>query len=361
MAGESSPAGEGKQRDPARSTVPVKEVGLKISKLAGWGLLLGAFLVAGCVKTPEEQELRKSGDKLEVVLEGVIEPRREAKIVAPLSGRLRSVAVKNGARVKIDQALGEYHPGELMHAYRKAQVEYEKTALMTRVVTAAPRVVNRDALANAKERVMSTHELYRRDKASLAEVKSAEDAYLSLLHGARDQERVLKVEQLQVEKSRREAGKDVERSRLELDQAREVLNRARIVAPIAGFVTGLKAYPEQSFTQGEVLGSVIDIDAVVLKGSFSPGIYPYLKKGMSMEVSCLTTPPYKVKAAVREITPVVDPQTKRMTLEIPLQNEKYLLQPGDKCVISIVLSAQEAAAAGLAGDDKKVVIRSGTQ
>lgn len=333
---------------------------MKVIKLAGLGLLLGSFLAGGCVKSPEEQELRKSGDALEVVLEGVIEPRREAKIVAPLSGRLQSLAIKNGARVKNNQVLAEYHPGELMHAYRKAQVEYERTALSTRVIT-TPRVGNREALANAKERVVSTHELYRREKASLAEVKSAEDAYLNLSHGARDLERVQRVEELQAAKTRREAAKEVERSRLELDQARDALSRTRVLAPIGGYVTALKAYPEQSTSQGEVLGSIMDIDAVTLKGSFSPGIYPYLKKGMPMEVSCLTTPPYKTKAAVQEITPVIDPQTKRMTLEIPLQNGKYLLQPGDKCVISIVLSAKEAAAAGLAGDDKKIIIRSGTK
>ena len=323
-------------------------------------MALSASLLAGCAKSPEDQELKKSGDKVEIVLEGVIEPSREAKIVAQLSDKLKNVSVKNGTRVKRDQVIAEYYGDELRHSYSRAELDYERAALEAR----RGRLVSRpgkESLANAKERMLSTFELYRRDQASLAEVKGAEEAYLTLQRAEQDSANSRSNEEAQAAQTRAEAAKDAQRARLERERARESYSQLRIVAPIDGYVTSFKVYPGQSTSQGEVLGSIMDIDQVNLKGSFSPGIFPYLKKGMQLNVSCLTTPPYNTKGTILDIAPVIDADTKRMRLDIPLANSKYLLQPGDKCVISIVISQKEAAAAGLPQGEKKVVIRSETK
>jgi multidrug efflux pump subunit AcrA (membrane-fusion protein) len=333
---------------------------VKYIKVVALVALSGSLLATGCAKSPEEQELKKSGDKVEIVLEGVIEPSHEAKIVAQLSDKLKMVTVKNGSRVKQDQVIAEYFGDELHHSYRKAQLEYERAALAGRPMRGVSRP-GKESLANAKERMLSTFELYRRDQASLAEVKGAEEAYLSLQRSEKDWVSSQSNEAAQAALTRAEASKDAQRARLEVERARQNYAQSRIVAPIAGYVTSLKAYPGQSTSQGEVLGSIMDIDQVNLKGSFSPGIYPYLKKGMQLEVSCLTTPPYNTKGVIQDIAPVIDAETKRMRLDIPLGNSKYLLQPGDKCVINIVVTQKEAAAAGLPAGEKKVVIRSETK
>jgi multidrug efflux pump subunit AcrA (membrane-fusion protein) len=314
-------------------------------------------LAAGCAKSPEEQELRKSGDKVSIVLEGIIEPSQEAKIVTQLSGRLKTVSVKDGSRVKRGQMLAAFYSEELRQNYRKAQLEYER-AVLHRSLEREFTQPSKESLANARERMLSTFELYHRDQASLAEVKGAEDAYLSLQHTQQDWANAKSYEARQASLSRAEAAKDAQRARVDVETARENYVKSRILAPMDGYVTNLKAFGEQNVSQGEVLGSIMNIDQVNLKGSFSPGIYPYLKKGMQVDVSCFTTPPYQTKGTILDIVPVVDSETKRMRLDIPIANKKYLLQPGDKCVINFEVKQKEAAAAGLPPDEKKVIIRS---
>jgi len=326
-------------------------------KVAGLLVLSASILAAGCAKSPEEQELRKSGDKVSIVLEGIIEPSQEAKIVTQLTGRLKSVTVKEGSRVKRGQVLAAFYGEELRQNYRRALMDYEKAAHRNSVerVFTQP---SKESLANARERMLNTYELYHRDQASLAEVKGAEEAYLSLQHAQQDWANAQRNESAQAALGRGEAAAEAQRARVDLEAASENYAKSSIRAPMDGYVTNLKAFGEQSVSQGDVLGSIMNIDQVNLKGSFSPGIYPYLKKGMKVDVSCFTTPPYRVNGTIQEIAPVVDSESKRMRLDIPIANGKYLLQPGDKCVINIEVSQKEAADAGLPPGEKKVIIRS---
>ena len=333
---------------------------MKTIKVASLLVLSVSVLAAGCAKSPEEQELRKSSDKVTIVLEGIIEPSREAKIVAQLSDRLRIVSVKDGSRVKRGQVLAVYYGEELRQSYRRAQLDYEKAALSHRLerVYARP---SKESLANASERVVNTYELYHRGQASLAEVKGAEDTYLNLQNAQQDWVNAKRNDAAQAALTRAEAAKEAQRARADVETARENFAKSRILAPMDGYVTGLKAVGEQNTSYGEVLGSIINIDQVNLKGSFTAGIYPYLKKGRKVDVSCFTTPPFRTIGTIQDITPVVDPETRRMRLDIPIANSKYLLQPGDKCVINIEMGTKEAADAGLPQGEKKVIIRSETK
>jgi multidrug resistance efflux pump len=318
------------------------------------------LLLVGCAKSPEEKELKKSKDKLEIVLEGVIEPSRESKVIARQSEKIKAVNVKNGERVTKGQSLGNFDEYEAKHAYRKALVEYEKAKISARHYRTAY-AENNESLANSKERILNTYALYKADNASLSELKNAEDAYLNLLHSEKIRRYNSDKEWSEASKSTNLAAKDIERARLEVERSRYNYAQVRIESPIAGYITDLKMYPDQAVSQGEMIARVIDIDNVNLKGSFSPGIYSYLRKNLTLDVSCLTTPPYKTKGTIREISPVIDSETKRMRIDIPLVNPKYLLQPGDKCVISIEMSRKEAETAGIVTEDKKVFIKSGTK
>lgn len=317
-------------------------------------------LLAGCAKSPEENELKRSSDRLEIVLEGMIEPSREAKVMSTLSEKVTALYVKNGAKVAVGQLLGTFDEFELKQAYRRAVIERDKARLSTRYYTTT-HSVNKESLANAKERMVNTYRLYKTNNASLYELKNAEDAYYNLLNNERNVHYGGAKEQQEAIKSRKVAEKDVERASLEVERARNNYAQIRIVSPIAGYLTDLKVSPGQTVSQGETMAKVIDIEKVNLKGSFSPGIYGYLKKDMAVEVSCFTTPPYKAKGIIREISPVIDSESKRMRLDIPLENRQYLLQPGDKCVISIDMTKKQAAAAGIHTDDSKYLMKSDTK
>lgn len=324
-------------------------------------LLLLAFSLmgCGCAKSPEEKEIRKSRDTVEIVLDGIVEPCREAKIVAPVSEKITAVYVKNGRKVNTGQVIAAYDTYKLEIAYRKALAEYRKARASSRY-DRPDRFENRELIANAKERVLKTYALYRDNNASLAELKGAEDAYLTLLAADLNARNSLRREEFRNSKERQQALREVEKAALDVEKARYDCNHARILAMINGYVTDMKLYPGQILSNGEELGRIIDIDQVEIKGAFSPGVFRYLKKNMEVDVNCLTTPPHRTKAFIREISPVVDSETKRMSLYIPLKNPNYLLQPGDKALISIVLPRKEAEKAGIRmeKDEKSVNIKS---
>ena len=255
------------------------------------------------------------------------------------------------------EIIADYDIQELKDAYRRAVIEHEKARISSRYDRVA-RVENKENIANAKERVVKTYELYKTDNASLSELKSSEDAYLNIRNAEINAYNAYKREEYQNAKARSQAMKDVERARLDVEKAQYNLAHGRIAAGISGFITDLNISPEKSVGQGEVVGRIIDIDNLNLKGNFSTGILRYMKVDMPVDVSCLTTPPYKTKGVVKRVVPVIDSKTRRMTIDIPLKNEKYLLQPGDKCVISINMSRKEAETAGIVTDEKKVIIRS---
>lgn len=320
-------------------------------------LLFSSVFPAGCAKTPEEKELKKSRDTIEIVMEGVVQPSREALIVAPVSEKITAVLVKNGERVKRGQTIARYDTYKLRIAYQEALTQYKKAKVATRFEKPA-HYRNGALVANAQDRVLKTYELYKNGNASLAELKTAEDAYLNLHTAEETARNTARREAFQTAKQRSGALKDVERASLMVDKAQYEYRNARITALIDGYVTDLEMFPGQVASNGETLGKIINIDQVTLKGAFSPGVCRYLKRGMTVDIGFLTTPPLKMKGVIREISPVIDSESKRMSLYIPLKNRHYLLQPGDKALISMVLPRKDAEKAGIETEDDKAVIRS---
>jgi len=326
-------------------------------RLSACALLMLTW-ASGCAKPPEEKSIRQSKDIIEIVLEGIIQPRREEPLIAPVSERITAVSVRNGRKVAKGEVIMEYDASSLRSDYRKALAEYEKKRIAARYYSSRYDG-NRELLANARDRVRKTYELYKNNSASLSELKSAEDNYLSLLHAERNAERSYAREEFDTARSRAEAAKDVEMARLDLERARDRLTHAALRAPMAGHVTDIKVNPGQNVSDGEVVGKIMNIDTVVLKGAFSPGIYGYLRKNMTVDISCMTTPPYTTKGTVEEITPVIDSESKRMSLYVPIENRAYLLQPGDKCLVTIVLPRKSAAKGGVSTEEDSAHIKSG--
>jgi multidrug resistance efflux pump len=330
---------------------------MRLLNLCAATILAFSVCIIGCAKNPEEKQIKLSKDVIEIVLEGVIEPTDEIQIFAPTTEKLKAVYVKNGAKVAKGDVIADYDIQEMKIAYRKAVIDQERARIASRYDRVAYNE-NKENIANAEDRVVKTHELYKTDNASLSELKYAEDAYLNIRNADINARNAYRREEYQNAKARSQALKDVERARLDVEKAQYNLAHGRIVAGISGYVTDLNMFPDKSVGQGEMVGKIIDIDNLNLKGNFSPGILRYLKVDMPVDISCLTTPPYKNKAMIKRISPVIDSKTRRMTIDIPLKNEHYLLQPGEKCVISINMSKKEAETAGIVTDDKKVFIRS---
>lgn len=304
------------------------------------------FLISGCAKPPEEKEIKKSKDTIEVVFEGIITPSKEQKLLSPISGKISKVYVVKGRKVAMDQRIAEFDKYELEVEYRKAKAEYEKTLVSKRYYE--PEYLgNRVIIHNAKERLLKTYDLYKTNLASLAELKAAEDSYMSAVTAEINRTQSSEKERFNIKKSQDQAQKDMEKARLEMVKAKYNLVHSNIVSHLDGYLADLKILEGQDLSKGDQVGSVIDIDNVILRGEISPGTYKYLKVGTSVNVSCITVPPQNMKGIITEISPIVDPESGRMGLYIPLKNPDYLLQPGVKCLVSFIVPTKQAEKMGI--------------
>ena len=334
---------------------------LRVRRLFGKSVpalvVVTAMTFGGCARTPEEMEIRKSKDRVEIVMEGVIKPSQEANLTSPFPGRIKRVIAKKGKKVSRNESIVEFDQQEAKFAYRDALLRYEKAVVASR--TYSPRRVENGVLIhNAKSRLLKTYELYQTGFASMAELKDAEGNYMNTLDTDTRERQTHEREQFAAQKSREEARKDLQRARLDVEQARYPLNRAIVRSPIDGYLVELKQTEGQTVSEGEIIGRVIDLDRVVLRGEFSPGIYKFLSVNRQAGISCVTAPPFRTSGVISEISPITDPDTGRMSLFIPLKNDGYLLQPGVKCLVTLVMSRKEAEQLGVDVKEGKAYIKS---
>jgi|GEM_PF-6319167 len=318
-------------------------------------IFLMVNLLPGCAKPPEEREIKKTKDTIEIVFEGIIVPSREEKLLSPISGKINRVFVRNGMQIPKDEKIAEFDKYELKLAHDKARADYEKAKLAVGYYDVTY-TSNRVVLNNAKESLLKTYELYKTDHASLAELKNAEDAYMNALTAEINSEKMSAREQ----QLKGGSLHDLRKAQLEMEQARHNLFFSDIIAPIDGFLVDFRLFEGQNLSKGDDVGKIIRIDDVVLKGAISPGTYKYIKPGRTVDINCITVPPVDIKGVISEISPVVDSATGRMSIYIPLKNVDYLLQPGVKCLISMVMLKKQAEEMGIdtKQNEEKVNIKS---
>ena len=322
-------------------------------------VLLSLVLVSCSVKPPEEKEIKKGKNKIEIVFEGVIYPSRSFKIVSPISARIERVYKHNGDRVKKGDKIIKFDMKSLEIEYKKALINYKIARIKAETLgfgafTARDRVI----LNNAKERLLKTYNLYKMGYVSLSELKKAEDRYESILDTVLAKERNYKTLLLERKKREKEAEENVKKAYLGLKKIENELRFEYIKSPMSGFLVNLKVNQGDFVGQNDILGEVINIDKVKLKGAFFPGTYRFLHIGMIGRVQCITTPAYNGVGAIEEISPVVDPTTGRMSLYMILKNKNYILQPGTKCLITFTFKKKDVEAMGIEVQSKKIYIRS---
>ena len=309
-------------------------------------VLFFSYSLIGCAKPPEEKEIKKSKDIIEIVFEGIIVPSKEEKLLSPISGKISKIYIDKGKKVEKNQRIAEFDKRELELSYRIAKAEYEKSLISERYYK--PEYVGNSVIIhNAKERLLKTYDLYKTNQASLAELKAAENEYMSALTAEINRTQTSEKEKFEIKKSQDETRKDIEKARLEMVMAKYNLLHSYIISHIDGYLAEIKILEGQELAKGEQIGSVIDIDNVILKGAISPGTYKFLKVGTSVNVSCVTVPPQQLKGVITEISPIVDPESGRMSVYIPLKNPDYLLQPGVKCLISFLMPTKQAEKMGI--------------
>lgn len=324
-----------------------------------FGLFVVFTLLSCSVTPPEKKEIKKSKNKIEIVFEGVIYPSKTHKIVSPISSRIKKIYINNGDSVKTGEKLIEFDDSNAQIDYKQALIDYKIAKIKARkIYTPFVNYSTKVLIRNAKEKLLKIYALYKKGYTSLSELKNAENEYENLINSVNVQHNDFYSNSASRFKRQKESEEAVEKAFLEVERLKNILQYRYIKAPINGIVVGLNILTGTTVSQNDILGEIININRVKLKGAFFPGTYRFLRVGMLGEVQCLTTPTYEGVGAIEKISPVVDPKTGRMSLYMTLKNKNYILQPGTKCLITFTFKKKDVRAMGLDVKSKKIYIRS---
>ncbi len=271
-----------------------------------------------------------------VTLTGVIRPLSEVDVLAKVPGRVESVTVKVGDKVKA---------GELL-----AVIEHRMLALQEAQARAAVEAATA-ALESAKVGLDSARTNHERFKALFAEKAIPLAEFEKVEAGVRGAESGVKAAEAQLAMARAAAG-----------LAAEAVKNARITSPIAGTITKRMVDLGAEAAPGRPLFQVQDVSALELEGAVPAEEFARLTVGAAVSVTVDDIRGATFAGRVATMSPTLDPMTRRASVEIAVDNPEGRLLPNMFASARIEVGLRKdalciPAAAAIAGPAGAVVYR----
>ncbi len=297
--------------------------------------LLTATLLTGCAKTAEEKEIKKSKEGITIRLEGEVFPSKQEDIIAPMDGTVKELYVDVGDRVKKNDLLLSFETTVTKYDIDRTKQELEYlTSLKNFLKKSRKEHVTISMVNVARLDLEKLAKLKSKGYTSDRELRDAKLAYASSLHN-KYSEQESKYERIRMLDERIVTVKN------ELKKLNHLLDLSNVRSEINGIVSNIKTQKGDYVAKGSKLGTISNIDTVIVRAGIAPGLLPFVKKGKEVKVDFITTPPYSVKAKISRVVLVVDPNFGRMTVEIKIPNKNYILQEGTKALVTVYLNKEE--------------------
>jgi len=296
--------------------------------------LVALLLAARC----DDQPNAIAAGVPQLELRAEIAPAETAAAIAPVDGRVASLAVREGSVVQAGTVIATLvNPSvERDVAFARAQVALAQQRLAiasrpqaTRRATDDRERASATILANREAKRNRYRELFRTHDVSRQELEDAENEYSAALRDwLAERERATATV----------AQTDTGLLQLELEKARteEALANDRrslltVAAPIGGTVTRVNARVGESVFPRDTIVEITDNTKALVRAAIAPELLRYVRTGMPLQVKVFTVPPRRFTAPVRAIVPAAS----GATLLIDLPNPDGVLQAGQQAVITV--------------------------
>ena len=238
-------------------------------------------------------------------------------VVPRVNGRLQTVNVRLGDRVRQGQAIAVVEDREIREQVRQAEAAFEVSRATVR---------QREAdLKFAVTNLERSQNLYTRQLISKQTLDDAD---------ARHQASVA-----QVDLSRAQ----FEQAKARLEELRISLQNTVIVSPVDGFVGKRNLDPGAFVSQNSPVGSVVDIRFVRLVVNLVEKDIRRVAAGMTADVGVDAYPGEIFKGKVARVAPVLDPATRTAQMEVEVPNTDFRLKPGMYARVQITVDHREGA------------------
>jgi RND family efflux transporter MFP subunit len=112
-----------------------------------------------------------------------------------------------------------------------------------------------------------------------------------------------------------------------LDKTGEVSRELTFYAPVSGFVTDRKAFPQTAVTPDTELYTVSDLSSVWANADIYESEVPYVHLGQKVALKLSYYPGKTYSGVISYIYPSVDPQTRTVKARIAIPNPGFALKP----------------------------------
>ena len=279
---------------------------------------------------PEKRTLTVAFTNVPVVYTavGTIRSRTEVQLAARIVGRILTVAVRSGDRVKAGDAPVTLDDAELRTGVSQAR---ERVAgAQAGLAAAAEKTAQaRSALDLARVEVDRFRTLAATKAVSAQDLDRAEDAYRQTVS------RMAQAEQGQVA-AQADARAATEAQR----QAETVMGYASVVCPMDGVVSERLADPGDLATPGNTLLRIFDPTRLLLEAPIREGLVTRVKVGDKLPVT-LDALGRTLEAEVREIVPSVDAGSRTFLAKLCLPQAEGVM-PGMFGTLALSLGARQS-------------------
>jgi len=259
---------------------------------------------------------------------GTIRSRTEVQLAARIVGRILTVTVREGDRLKAGDTPVTLDDAELRATVNQTK-ERVSVAQASLAAAAEKALQTRSALDLATIDVQRYRTLAAQKAVAQQALDTAEDAYRQAVS------RMAQAEQGQV------AAQADARAAMEVRrQAETVVGYASVVCPMDGVVSQRLADPGDLATPGKTLLQVFDPARLLLEAPIREGLVARVKVGDKLPVA-LEALGLKLEAEVREIVPLVDAGSRTFLVKLCLPPTQGVM-PGMFGTVSLGLDERPA-------------------
>ena len=288
------------------------------------------MIIGGCAKTMTEKELKLSEDNISIRLEGIVYPSKRQDILSTVPGTVEHLYIKYGTKVKKGQKLYSLDKELIQLDIKNKKIEIESLIKRKQQLLSHSHAENTEEINLAAMELKKVAQLKSEGYVENFRLNQYKKNYLNALY-LQETQKTGRYEKLKTIESTLLVKKN------ELQKLQYQLRHTEGYASIDGFVADIKIQKGQDIGIDQKVCTILNLDKVIVRAGFASGLLPFVQKSQEVEVSFITTPPYKTKAYISEIVPIINPKFQSMTMDITIPNKSYLLQEGTHALVTISL------------------------
>lgn len=251
--------------------------------------------------TPVETAFVQKGDIASVsAISGKLEALHQVNVVAKVTGKVKEITSQVGQPIKKGEAIFVIDDTDI-----KSQLDQAQAALS---MAEANYRQNRERFENAKKDLERGEMLFKEGAISeqaLEQMRAAaSDAGLQVLEA------------------------QLAQARASYDMALKQYKECWVASPIDGTVAYINVGVGETVSPGVPVAMVVDMSAVVLKGSIGESLINQVEKQGSIDVRIPSAGDTPFTGTITEISPAADLRTGLFGLKVLIQNPDGVIKPG---------------------------------